>query len=116
MRSEPLDADVLGALRAELDDPAALVRLVRLYLDRLGDRCEEVVNAADADDLAAAAHSLASASATFGAPEVARIAAELEQLGRDGQDAPAPLLDELLTEGERARVALEQLVAAEEAA
>lgn len=115
MRREPLDADVIGALREELDDPEALARLVRLYLDRLGDRCDEVVNAADAEDLAAAAHSLASASATFGAPEVARISAELEQLGRDGEEAPVPLLDELLDEGERARVALEALIAEEAA-
>lgn len=111
MRRDPLDADVIGALRDELADAEALTRLVRLYLDRLGDRCDEVVNAADADDLAAAAHSLASASATFGAAELAGVAGRLEQLGRDGEEAPPALLDELLDEGERVRIALEALLA-----
>lgn len=112
MHTEPLDSSVLDALAEELADPAAFVRLVRLYLDRLGDRCDELVNAADAEDLTAAAHSLKSASGTFGAAEVARLATELEALGEAGEDAPPPLLDELLNAAEAARVALEARVAA----
>jgi HPt (histidine-containing phosphotransfer) domain-containing protein len=112
MNAQPLDTAVLDALAEELADPAAFARLLRLYLDRLPDRVEDVVNAADAEDLAAAAHSLKSASATFGAAEVARIAAELEGIGETGADAPPPLLDVLLSAVEAARVALAQRVEA----
>lgn len=115
MDARPLDTEVLDALAAELEDPEAFVRLVRLFLDRLGDRCDEVVNAADAEDLTAAAHSLKSAGGTFGAVEVARIATELEAIGEAGEDAPPPLLDELLFAAEAARIALEARVAEAEA-
>lgn len=115
MDARPLDTEVLDALAAELEDPEAFARLVRLFLDRLGDRCDEVVNAADAEDLTAAAHSLKSAGGTFGAVEVARIATELEAIGEAGDDAPPPLLDELLHAAEAARVALEARVAEAEA-
>jgi len=115
MNAAPLDATVLDALAAELEDPTAFARLVRDFLDRLGDRCEAVVNAADAEELAAAARSLESAGGTFGAVEVARIATDLEAIGAAGEDAPPPLLDELLHAAEAARVALEARVAEAEA-
>lgn len=107
MHTEPIDTAVLDALAEELADPTAFARLLDLYLDKLGDRVDELVNAADAEDLAAAAHSLKASSATFGAAEVARIATELEALGEAGADAPPPLLDELLTAAEAARHALQ---------
>ncbi|MDO8212937.1 Hpt domain-containing protein [Conexibacter sp. CPCC 206217] len=115
MQTEPLDSDVVDALIAELADPAVLARLVRLYLDKLGDRLEEVVNAEDAAALTAAAHSLKAASATFGAVLVADVATQLEELGERGEEAPAPLLDGLLEAAEDARRALEQIVADAEA-
>lgn len=108
MHTEPIDSAVLDALAEELADPTAFAGLLDLYLDKLGDRVDELVNAADAEDLTAAAHSLKSASATFGAGEVARIATELEALGESGGDAPPPLLDELLVAAEAARVALQE--------
>lgn len=111
MHTEPLDSEVVGALSSELGEPAVFARLVRLYLDRLGERLEGVVNAEDPTALAAAAHSLKSASGTFGAQIVADIAGELEAIGERGQDAPAPLLDGLLDAAEDARRALEQIVA-----
>lgn len=111
MHTEPLDPAVVGSLSAELGDPAVFARLVRLYLDRLGDRLEAVVNAEDPAALAAAAHSMKSASGTFGAVIVADIGTELEAIGERGEDAPAPLLDALLEAAEDARRALEQLVA-----
>jgi HPt (histidine-containing phosphotransfer) domain-containing protein len=111
MHTDPLDSEVVGALSSELGEPAVFARLVRLYLDRLGDRLEAVVNAEDATALAAAAHSLKSASGTFGAQIVADIATELEAIGERGEDAPAPLLDGLLDAAEDARRALEQVVA-----
>ena len=111
MHTEPLDSDVVDALSAELADPAVLARLVRLYLDRLGDRLEAVVNAEDAAALAAAAHSLKAASGTFGAVIVADISTQLEELGDSNEEAPAPLLDALLEAAEDARRALEQVVA-----
>ena len=111
MHTDPLDPEVVDALSSELGEPAVFARLVRLYLDRLGERLESVVNAEDAAAMGAAAHSLKSASGTFGASRVAEIAAQLEALGDRGEDAPAALLDELLEEAERARVALENVVA-----
>jgi HPt (histidine-containing phosphotransfer) domain-containing protein len=111
MHTEPLDTAVVGALSSELGDPAVFARLVRLYLDRLGERLEAVVNAEDPTALAAAAHSLKSASGTFGAQIVADIATELEAIGERGEDAPAPLLDGLLNAAEDARRALELVVA-----
>jgi HPt (histidine-containing phosphotransfer) domain-containing protein len=111
MHTEPLDSEVVDALSAELADPAVFARLVRLYLDRLGERLEAVVNAEDATAMAAAAHSLKSASGTFGAVIVADVATQLEELGERGEEAPAPLLDALLDAAEDARRALEQLAA-----
>jgi HPt (histidine-containing phosphotransfer) domain-containing protein len=112
MNADPLDSTVLDALAEELADPAAFARLLRRYLDDLPDRVEEVVNAADAEDLTAAADALKAASGTFGAAEVARISAELAGIGETGADAPPPLLDALLSAAEAARVALEQRVEA----
>ena len=111
MQTEPLDQQVLDALSAELGDPATFARLVRLYLDELSDRLESVVNAEDPAAMAAAAHSLKSASATFGAVLVADVAGQLEALGERGEEAPAPLLDGLLDAAEDARRALTQIVA-----
>jgi HPt (histidine-containing phosphotransfer) domain-containing protein len=115
MHTEPLDQQVVGALSDELDDPATFARLVRLYLDRLSDRLEAVVNAEDATAMAAAAHSLKSASGTFGAAIVADIADQLEAIGERGEEAPAPLIDGMLDAAEDARRALTQLVADAEA-
>lgn len=115
MQTEPLDQQVVDALRAELGDAATFARLVRLYLDRLSDRLESVVNAEDAAAMAAAAHSLKSASGTFGAALVADVADQLEAIGARGEEAPAPLLDGLLDAAEDARRALTQLVADAEA-
>jgi HPt (histidine-containing phosphotransfer) domain-containing protein len=111
MDTEPLDQQVVDGLSAELGDPATFARLVRLYLDRLSDRLESVVNAEDAAAMATAAHSLKSASSTFGATLVADVAGELEALGERGEEAPAALLDGLLDAAEDARRALTQLVA-----
>lgn len=115
MHTEPLDQQVVGALSSELGDPGTFARLVRLYLDRLSDRLESVVNAEDATAMAAAAHSLKSASGTFGAAIVAEIAGQLEALGERGEEAPAALIDGLLDAAEDARRALTQLVADAEA-
>jgi HPt (histidine-containing phosphotransfer) domain-containing protein len=111
MQTEPLDSDVVDALSAELGDPAVLARLVRLYLDQLGERLEAVVNAEDPAALARGAHSLKSVSATFGVVVVAEISTRLEEIGERGEDAPAPLLDALLDASEDARGALEQVAA-----
>jgi len=114
MNTQPLDTAVLDALAEELADPAAFAGQLRSYLDVLPDRVEEVVNAADAEGLAAAARALATASGTVGAAELARVTTELQAIGEAGADAPPPLLDTLLSAAEAARVALEQRVAATE--
>lgn len=111
MHMEPLDQQVVDALFNELGDPATFARLVRLYLERLSDRLESVVNAEDPAAMAAAAHSLKSASGTFGAALVAEIAGQLEAIGERGEEAPPPLVDGLLDAAEDARRALTQLVA-----
>jgi HPt (histidine-containing phosphotransfer) domain-containing protein len=111
MQTEPLDSDVVDALSAELGEPAVLARLVRLYLEELGERLEAVVNAEDPAALARGAHALKSASATFGVVVVAEIATRLEEIGERGEAAPAPLLDALLDASEDARGALEQVAA-----
>jgi len=111
MHTEPLDQQVVDALSAELGDAATFARLVRLYLERLSDRLESVVNAEDPAAMAAAAHSLKSASGTFGAVVVADVASQLEAIGERGEEAPAALLDGLLDAAEDARRALTQVVA-----
>ncbi len=111
MHTEPLDQQVVDALSSELGDAATFARLVRLYLERLSDRLESVVNAEDPAAMAAAAHSLKSASGTFGAAIVAEIAGQLEEIGERGEEAPPPLVDGLLDAAEDARRALTQLVA-----
>jgi len=109
-----LDRSVLDRLGDELGEPAVLARLVGLYLDRLGPRRDallEAVAAGDAAELRASAHSLKSASATFGAMRVAELATQLEALG-DAGDVPAarPLADELSAEADRAHAALSAAV------
>ena len=85
-----LDASTLKRLRNTLG--AACDRVLTVYFEstpKTIDKLTAAVNSRDAAALRLHAHSLKSSSATIGALTLAAIAAELEQLGRDGAAAAA---------------------------
>jgi PAS domain S-box-containing protein len=90
-RDDPaaIDSNVLNALReaAGVDAPKVLDELVCAYLDdatRLLAELSNAMQSGDALGLKMAAHTLKSTSASLGAMSLARLAAELEEMGRAG--------------------------------
>lgn len=76
----PLDMNILEAL---LDDAGRDMapRLLRVFLDDTSEQIERAMAAAHAGDrktVGQIAHSLKSSAATFAAPDVARVARDLE--------------------------------------
>jgi len=86
VREATVDGEIVAALREDLG--GAVGELVGLYLRELPTRVAAVragVTARDGDAVAAAAHSLRGASATFGAAGLAALCAALEQAVREGR-------------------------------
>ncbi|MEA2444242.1 MAG: two-component system, sensor histidine kinase and response regulator, partial [Thermoleophilales bacterium] len=99
-----IDAATIERLDAELGDRSELRRIAGIYLGQLepGTRAIATATAAGDDDaLRAAAHRLGSASATFGATQVAELCDRLEVLGAAGAAGNA---GELMRALEDARV------------
>ncbi len=110
--AEVLDLDVLADLRA-LDagsDEALLPELVDLFRAEGSAKIAELrlaVEAANADRLRRAAHSLKGSSAGVGAASLTQLAESVEQFGRSESVAGAePHIDELEREFERIVAAL----------
>jgi HPt (histidine-containing phosphotransfer) domain-containing protein len=103
----------LAALRERLEEDLDLIdELVQLFLSTapalLGD-VERAASAGDRSGLERAAHTLKGAARNLCAEPCARIALELEMLGRNGATAEAtPLVDQLRCELDRVTAAFKQ--------
>ena len=92
----PLDMNVLDAL---IDDAGRDMtpRLLRVFIDDTAQQIERAMAAAHAGDrktLGVIAHSLKSSAATFAAPDVARVARDLEAEAAEAENQI--ILDKLL--------------------
>jgi HPt (histidine-containing phosphotransfer) domain-containing protein len=109
-----IDAYAVDRLDTDLGDRDELRRIAGIYLAQLAPGLRAVAEAAGGGDPAAlgrAAHRIASASATFGAGQVAELCRQLEDLAaaeRTGE--AAQLLPALMDAGERAESELRALL------
>jgi two-component system sensor histidine kinase/response regulator len=107
---EPLDEVVLAGLR-ELGDAELLSELSTMFLDDASSRLaalREAVEEGDARAVERVAHTLKGAAGNMGAPRMAAICAELENVGASGDlERAAELLGRLEEEFGRVRPALE---------
>jgi HPt (histidine-containing phosphotransfer) domain-containing protein len=106
--------EAVDALLETCGEAAIVATLIDTFLAEgplLVARAARAVQGGDAPEARIAAHTLKSHGMTFGAPELARVAAELERLARDGAlgGAARGLVGELAAEFERARDALHEL-------
>ena len=96
-----IDPRILAALEA--DTSRDLVpELIQVFIKSADNRIDQISHhlaAADLAGIAAEAHALKSSSATFGASVVRRICAELEAVGKSGDNAA---VDHLVAELESA--------------
>jgi HPt (histidine-containing phosphotransfer) domain-containing protein len=97
----PFDAAALAMLESEIG-PAATARAARAFIDETVARFARI--AAGGADLGREAHALKSAAATFGAMQLAALAARIEAAPADGQ----PLVAEAESAFAAARAILEQ--------
>ncbi len=108
-----LDPDSLTALKnLQAEGDEGFVReIIELFLEDAAKRIDDLEStlAAGSDaDFTRAAHSIKGACANFGATELAKICAQIENLGREGRMAEAaPLLPGLRREFGCVRLALE---------
>ncbi len=88
---DPNAIESLRALSPEMDG-SFLRELIEIYLDdtpqRLGE-LETALAAGDARTMTRAAHTIKGSSSNFGANNLARIALEIELVGKAGNCAPA---------------------------
>jgi PAS domain S-box-containing protein len=109
-----VDYSVLKGLRERQVEgkPDILKELVELFLEDTPNQLKTLKEAAekgDASSVERTAHTLSGGSGNLGAVRVAAICAELEEIGRSGDLAPAPaLLSRLEEEYGRVRTALEK--------
>jgi two-component system sensor histidine kinase/response regulator len=112
---EPLDEGVLAGLR-ELGDADLLSELSTIFVDDASSRLAALREAAergDAKSVKQIAHTLKGSSGNMGAKRMAKICAELENVGASGDLSYAPeLLGRLEEEFSRVRPALEAETAA----
>lgn len=106
-----LDGAALQELRTVMGSEFPL--LVQTFIKDSGERVESIRRAcaaADADALRRAAHSFKGSSGNMGALQLSELCRQLEELGRDGSTAGAPLLAErLAAEFDAVRREFEQL-------
>jgi two-component system sensor histidine kinase/response regulator len=106
-----VDRSALDSLREDLGGAAALLRIVRLFLEQLDPQAEQIehdARAGELDTLARNAHRMKSSAATLGASEMAELLAELEASAADGDAAAvATLLPQFTAAVVLAREALE---------
>ncbi|MBV9656948.1 MAG: response regulator [Verrucomicrobia bacterium] len=109
-RLDPDSLTALKGLQAEGDE-GFLRELIELFLADAAQRIDgmDTALAAGRDaDFVRAAHSIKGAAANFGATDLRKICARIEDLGREGQVSEAgALLPELRAEFSRVRLALE---------
>lgn len=106
-RRTPLDVATLHALAEDLGSEF-VAETAMLFLAELGDRLDAIRRAADAwsaDDLAAAAHILKSASALLGASDLAAACAAVELAARQAT-VSADDVAAVHAEAPRARMAI----------
>jgi HPt (histidine-containing phosphotransfer) domain-containing protein len=105
--------EAVDALVELCGDAAVAAALIDTFLAEgpiLVSRVDVAVRAGDAADARTAAHTLKSHGLTFGAPQLAQVAAHVEGLARDRQLAAAgDLVGELAVAFDRAREALGEL-------
>ena len=88
--SAAIDRPALDSLREDLGGPAALLRIVRLFLEQLDPQAEQIAREARAGELetlARNAHRMKSSAATLGASELAELLSQLEASAREGDAA-----------------------------
>ena len=88
-----IDADRLATLREELP-PGLLTMLAEQCLSDIADRLPNLraaLEAGQADDAAAIAHTIAGTAATYGLGELASLARALCAAARDGKTDPGPM-------------------------
>jgi two-component system sensor histidine kinase/response regulator len=79
--SRALDRPALDSLQEDLGGPAALLRIVRLFLEQLDAQAEQIerdARSGDLETLARNAHRMKSSAATLGAMELSELLAQLE--------------------------------------
>jgi HPt (histidine-containing phosphotransfer) domain-containing protein len=113
---EPLDEQAIARLR-ELDPhgrSGVVVRILQTYESALLREMAELVEAGDRGDARAVfeiAHKLKSSSQSIGALAMARVCAEIEHALREATGVePAPHVERLLAEGDRALVAVRAML------
>jgi len=85
-----IDRPALDSLREDLGGAAALLRIVRLFLEQLDPQAEQVerdARSGDLEMLARNAHRMKSSAATLGASELAELLSQLEATAADGDAA-----------------------------
>ncbi len=109
-----IDRPALDSLRDDLGGAAALLRIVRLFLEQLDPQAEQIVREAHAGELetlARNAHRMKSSAATLGASELAELLSQLEAAAREGDAAACRGLGESFSAAvEPARAAFGALV------
>jgi len=100
---ELFDRKVLDTLRApgRNGEPSLLVRVILLYMEnspKLMENLRQAIKAGDASTMRNAAHSLKSASGTFGAMMLVELCGELESMGSAGTTAGSTSLLSVLEE------------------
>jgi signal transduction histidine kinase/DNA-binding response OmpR family regulator/HPt (histidine-containing phosphotransfer) domain-containing protein len=109
-----IDQSVLEGLRElqEEGEPDILKELIELFLEDVPPQLEALREAEERDDpksVERIAHTLKGSSSNLGAVRMAAICAELEEIGRSGELAPAPaLISGLEAELGRVRAVLER--------
>jgi two-component system, sensor histidine kinase and response regulator len=79
--SGALDRPALDSLQEDLGGPAALLRIVRLFLEQLDGQAEQIerdASSGELETLARNAHRMKSSAATLGAIELSELLAQLE--------------------------------------
>jgi len=116
----PLDPAALERLREMGEgDEGFVASLVETFLDHAPKMLAELrrsMDCGDAESFYRAAHTLKSNAATMGATELLEISRRLEEMGRGGELPESQLLVLAEQELERAKVALEAVLAAEDSA
>jgi len=109
-----IDRPALDSLRDDLGGAAALLRIVRLFLEQLDPQAEQIAREAHAGELetlARNAHRMKSSAATLGALELAELLSQLEACAREGDAAACRGLGESFSAAvEPARAAFRALL------